>query len=242
MVARETHSSPRQGVLYLVATPIGNLEDFSLRGKRILSEVDVVAAEDTRRTSWLLRRFGIRAKKLFSFYQENERRRLSQLTDALLSGKKVALVSNAGTPLISDPGYKLVRKAIAAGAKVVVIPGPSAVIAALIVSGFSPARFLFLGFLPKKKGERRKLLRRLGKLDPRLTKTVVFYESPNRLKKTLEIVQEVLGNISVAICRELTKKHEEVLRGTVQEILLELEKEKVKGEVTVVVSLSNETH
>ena len=228
-----------RGKLYLIATPIGNLDDITFRAKKTLGQVDLVLAEDTRRTKQLLTYLGLTQKRLISYYQENETKRLAKIISWLQKGKIVGLVSNAGTPLLADPGYKLVREVIARGFAVEAIPGPSALLTALVVSGFPPDHFVFLGFLPKRMGRKRKLLQQLSKINQKLIPTVVFYEAPTRLLKTLALMKELFGNIRVAVCRELTKKFEEVIRGRLEEVLLELKGRKViKGEITVVFVLS----
>jgi len=224
-----------KGKLYLISTPIGNLGDITIRAKKVLGQVDLILAEDTRKTNQLLSRLGITKKKLVSYYQENETKRIPVIVGWLQEGKNIGLVSNAGTPLLADPGYKLVREVAARGFPVEAIPGPSALLTALVVSGFPPDHFVFLGFLPKRAGRKKKLLSQLAKIDHKLIPTVVFYEAPTRLLKTLAIIKELFGNVRLAVCRELTKKFEEVIRGRLDQILLELEKkEKIKGEVTVV--------
>jgi 16S rRNA (cytidine1402-2'-O)-methyltransferase len=199
--------------LYLVATPIGNLEDMSLRAIRILSQVRLIAAEDTRKTKRLLSAYNIKTP-LVSYYEHSKLSKLSQLLRQLEEGD-IALVSEAGMPGISDPGYELVTAAIEHGIPVVPIPGPSAVLAALAISGLPANQFLFLGFLPRRKGERRRLLQSIA-LE---THTIVAFEAPHRLLKALADVLEVLGNRRIAICRELTKIHEEVFRGTISQAL-----------------------
>jgi len=219
--------------LYLVSTPIGSLNDITLRAQEVLARVEIILAEDTRKTGRMLRKMGIGYRRLVSYYEENEARRIPEVINWLKEGKEVALVSNSGTPLISDPGYKLVREAVKQGLKVIPVPGASAVLSSLVVSGFPINQFVFLGFLPKKEAKKRKRLEELGGV-----KTVVFYESPQRIVKTLEVVKETLGNIKIALCRELTKIHEKVIRGNVDHLLLELKKErKIKGEITVVLFL-----
>ena len=218
-----------KGTLSLVATPIGNLEDVTLRCLRILQEVDVVAAEDTRRTGILLSRHGIRAKALMSFNDHNARQRIPHLLDALRVGKSVAVVSDAGTPGINDPAFVLVREAIAEGIPVSPIPGPSAVIAALVCSGLPTDRFRFLGFLPKKKGQRRRLLEEMAGVDD----TVVCFESPHRISSTLEMLAEAMPAHSVVIARELTKMHEEFLRGTAAELAGALRGKQLRGELVI---------
>ncbi len=215
--------------LYLVSTPIGNLEDITLRALRTLKEVDVIAAEDTRRTSNLLKFYDIQ-KPLTSYYDHNKERRAGELIQKLKTGKSIALVSDAGTPGISDPAYYLVRIALREGIRVIPIPGPSAPIAALQVSGLPPDRFAFEGFLPRKKGRRESRLKELREEE----RTILLFEAPHRLLATLRCILEVLGDRNAAICRELTKKFEEVLRGKVSELIRELEKRRPRGELVIV--------
>lgn len=218
-----------KGRLYLCATPIGNLEDATLRLIRILGEVDVVAAEDTRRTRKLLTHFNIRAR-LFSYHQGNEHKQTGYLIHKLEQGCRVAMVSDAGMPGISDPGYKLVQAAIIADVPVEVIPGPSSVLAALVLSGLPTARFSFEGFLPRSPGEKAMRLKALAGDD----RTVVMFEAPGRVKDTLEVILEVLGDRQIALARELTKVHEQIIRGPVSRVLDRLPGE-VLGEVVLVV-------
>lgn len=213
--------------LYVVATPIGNLEDITLRALRILSEAYVIAAEDTRTTRKLLSHHGIKAR-LISYNQHNMRQRTPSLIHALDNGD-VALVSEAGMPAISDPGFELVTAVLDAGHDVVPIPGASAVLAALAVSGLPTKRFTFLGFLPRRKGERRKLLESLRD-DP---STLVIFESPRRLQTALAALHETLGDRRIAVCRELTKLHEETFRGTITEAIAHFAEP--RGEFTLVV-------
>lgn len=199
-----------KGTLYLVATPIGNLGDLSPRAVDVLAAVDVVAAEDTRRTRKLLSAAGV-GNRLVSFHRDNERAQWRRLIDELEAGHDVALVSDAGMPLVADPGEDLVRRAADAGVDVVVVPGPSAVVAALAVSGLPTGRFVFEAFLPRKDGERRRRLETLAGEE----RTMVFLESPNRVGATLTAMADVFGgDRRVAVCRELTKVHEEVWRGS----------------------------
>jgi 16S rRNA (cytidine1402-2'-O)-methyltransferase len=218
------------GTLYLVGTPIGNLGDISERARVTLDAVDVVAAEDTRRTRGLLAALGLRAR-LVSFHEGNERERTERLLEELRAGRDVAVVSDAGMPGLSDPGFRLVRVCAEAGIDVRVVPGPSAVVSALVVSGLPTDRFVFEGFLPRRAGERRA---RLDALAPE-PRTVVFFESPRRLAAMLEEAAAALGDRRVAVARELTKLHEEVIRGRVSEVLARLEDREVRGEVVVVV-------
>ncbi len=215
------------GALYVVATPIGNLEDVTLRALRVLREASLIAAEDTRTTRKLLSRYDVHTP-VTSFHDANAARKLPVLLAALRDGA-VALVSDAGMPLVSDPGYQLVSAATAAGVPVVAVPGPSAVTAALVVSGLPADRFLFLGFLPRKAGERRSALRALA----REQHTLVAFEAPHRLRQTLHDLLTALGDRRIAVCRELTKLHEEVFRGSVQEALAHFTEP--RGEFTLVV-------
>lgn len=218
------------GVLHIVATPIGNLGDLSDRARETLGAVDLVVAEDTRRTGRLLQAIGVRAT-LRSFFEGNERARTPAIVRELVDGRSVALVSDGGMPLVSDPGYRLVAACIEAGVEVRVVPGPSAVLAALVVSGLPTDRFSFEGFLPRTAGERRARLAAVAH-DPR---TLVFFESPRRVPGMLRDLLTTLGDRRVALCRELTKLHEEVRRGTAAEVLASVEDDPLRGEVVVVV-------
>jgi 16S rRNA (cytidine1402-2'-O)-methyltransferase len=217
--------------LYLVATPIGNLEDITLRALRVLRECDVVAAEDTRRTGLLLKHFEI-SKPLLSYFQFNEARRSEELLERLSRGEKIALVTDAGSPGISDPGERVVQAAIAAGFRVEPVPGPSALVAALTASGLPSDEFHFVGFLPHKSGQRRTRLESLRNTGG----TLVFYESPYRVEKILGELKEVFPERQVVLARELTKKFEEFLRGTPAELLEVLQKRSLKGEFVVLVA------
>ena len=214
-------------MLYIVATPIGNLEDITLRAVRTLKEVDYIAAEDTRHVQILLQKYEIH-KPAISFHAWSDDRKLSQLTDMLRQGKSIALVSDAGTPGISDPGYVLVKAAIEAGISIVPIPGPSAVITALCASGLPTPQFLYLGFLPVKKG--RQTMLETFKDEER---TIVFYESPHRIIKTLSEFAQKFPGRRMVIARELTKMFEEFFRGTTGEALAHFEKKSPKGEFVV---------
>jgi 16S rRNA (cytidine1402-2'-O)-methyltransferase len=216
--------------LFLVSTPIGNLEDITLRAIRVLKEVDLIACEDTRRTRILLSHYGIHTA-LTSLYDEIERKKGEVLVEKLLDGRSLAYVSDAGTPLISDPGYHLVRLAIEAGIHVVPVPGPSAVITALSIAGMPSDRFAFFGFLPEKAGRRQSFLQKLKTLPM----TLVFYESPRRIVDSLKDIRDVLGDRDVAVTRELTKVFEEVIRGRVDELVGKLEAQDIKGEITLLV-------
>jgi 16S rRNA (cytidine1402-2'-O)-methyltransferase len=228
----EKHENPsvEPGVLYVVSTPIGNLEDITLRALRVLKEVDLVAAEDTRHTGLLLEHYGIK-KKLESYHDFNKEHKAPVLIQELKSGRSVAVTSDAGTPGISDPCYLLVKLAIQENIKVVPIPGASALLSALVVSGLPTDRFTFEGFLPAKSGKRRKRLEELCEEK----RTLVFYESPHRLLKTLEDISEILGERKMVVARELTKKFEEIKRGTPKEIKEYFQKSKVKGELVLVI-------
>jgi 16S rRNA (cytidine1402-2'-O)-methyltransferase len=219
------------GTLYLVATPIGNLEDITLRALRVLRECDVVAAEDTRRSGQLLKHFGI-SKPLLSCFHFNEARRSAELIERLRRGEKVALVTDAGSPGISDPGERVVSAALAAGLRVESVPGPCALVAALTASGLPTDEFHFVGFLPHKSGQRR---RRLDGLQT-VPGTLVFYESPFRIERLLGELQEVFPDRRVVLARELTKRFEELLRGTPVELLAVARQRPLKGEFVVLVS------
>jgi 16S rRNA (cytidine1402-2'-O)-methyltransferase len=219
------------GTLYLVATPIGNLEDITLRALRTLKECDVVAAEDTRRTGQLLKHFGI-AKPLLSYFQFNEARRSEEIIERLRRGEKVALVTDAGSPGISDPGERVVKAAIAAGLRVEPVPGPCALVAALTASGLPTEEFHFIGFLPHKQGQRRRQLERLKGYQG----TLVLYESPYRVERLLGELNELFAGRQVVLARELTKKFEEYLRGTPAELLAVLKQRSLKGEFVVLVA------
>jgi 16S rRNA (cytidine1402-2'-O)-methyltransferase len=224
------------GTLYVVATPIGNLEDISARALRILGEVDLIACEDTRHTRKLLDRYGI-SKPLVSYHEHNESARAAELMIDLLAGKNIALVSDAGTPLIADPGYRLVEQARQRGVTVSPVPGPSALLAALSASGLPTDSFVFLGFLPPKQGQRRKLLEEWKSLPA----TLVFYEAPHRILETLEDIAAIFGPRHCVLARELTKIHEEFLRGTPSQLREALaERAAVKGEITAMIAKSAE--
>jgi 16S rRNA (cytidine1402-2'-O)-methyltransferase len=219
------------GTLYLVATPIGNLEDITLRALRILKEAGRIACEDTRQTRKLLNHYGI-AKPTVSYHEHNEAQRSVELIAELQRGGAVALVSDAGTPLVSDPGYRLVRAAIENGIRVEAIPGASALLAALAGSGLPTDSFHFGGFLPAKAGQRVKALEALA----HESATLIFYEAPHRILETLEAVQQVMGDRPVVVARELTKMHEEFLRGAASEVRATLAaRESIRGEITLLV-------
>jgi 16S rRNA (cytidine1402-2'-O)-methyltransferase len=222
------------GTLFVVATPIGNLEDITVRALRVLRDVTIIAAEDTRRTAHLLARHAI-STPTTSLHEHNERQKTPLLIGRLLRGDHVALVSDAGTPTVSDPGTHLIRSAREAGVRVEPIPGPSAVIAALSISGLSTEIFTFLGFPPKRRGPRGVWFQRLLHLDG----TAIFFEAPHRIKETLTELGRMAGNISVFVSRELTKAHEESVIGPIQTVLDQLQDG--RGEYTVVVTIGHET-
>src|SRR5213076_1774967 len=219
------------GTLYLVATPIGNLEDITLRALRALRECDVIAAEDTRRTGQLLKHFGI-SRPLLSYFRFNEAKRTGQIIERLGRGEKVALVADAGSPGISDPGERVVSAALAAGFRVEPVPGACALVAALTASGLPAVEFHFIGFLPHKSGQRRNKLESLKSISG----TLLLYESPYRIEKLLAEVNEIFPDRPVVLARELTKKFEEFLRGTPAELLEAARKRSLKGEFVVMVS------
>lgn len=223
--------NPESGTLYVVSTPIGNLEDVTLRALKILKDVDMIAAENTRQTRGFCSHYNIKTR-LISYHQHNQRSRGPELIERLKKGSDIALVTSAGTPSISDPGSLLVNMALGNGIRVSPIPGPSAAIAALSVSGLHVDRFLFLGFLSNKTGKRKKELRDLAHEQ----RCMVFYEAPHRIKAMLKDINEVLGDRYVVILRELTKIYEEIKRGTVSLILKELDDHILKGEFTVVLA------
>lgn len=223
--------SSSKGTLYVVSTPLGNLEDMTLRGIRILKEADLIAAEDTRTTRKLLHRYGIQTSQT-SYFEHNEPRKAETLLARLKRGQRIALVSEAGTPGISDPGFRLIRLAIEHDIPVVPIPGPSAVTTALSVSGLPTDSFLFLGFLPSKPTRRRKAIEAWKDWD----RTLILYESPHRLLATLTDLLEILGDREIALARELTKRFEEILRGRISEVLRSLGERRIKGEITLVVA------
>jgi 16S rRNA (cytidine1402-2'-O)-methyltransferase len=223
------------GTLYLVATPIGNLEDITLRALRTLNECDVVAAEDTRRTGQLLKHFGV-SKPLLSYFQFNEAKRSEEIIQRLRRGEKVALVTDAGSPGISDPGERVVKAAIAAGLRVESVPGPSALVAALTASGLPTDEFHFIGFLPHKSGQRRRQLERLKCY----AGTLVLYESPYRVERLVGELNELFAGRQVVLARELTKRFEEYLRGTPPQLLEVLRIRSLKGEFVVLVAADAE--
>ena len=218
------------GALYIISTPIGNLKDVTHRSLELLSDVDLIAAEDTRRTGVLLKHYGIKTP-LSSFNSYNQVKKSDRLIARLTAGHDLALVSDAGTPGVSDPLYYLVKAALDKRVPVVSLPGPSAVLAALTVSGLPINRFVFEGFLPRKKG-RKKLIEELAQEK----RTIVLFESPHRIVKTLNELYQVMGDRKAVLARELTKIHEEVIRGTLGALATKAEEQKLKGEITLVIS------
>lgn len=218
------------GILYIVSTPIGNLNDITFRAVEVLKQVDLIACEDTRRTKILLEKFGL-AKNLISYYNYNERQRAEEIIRELKSGKNVALVSDSGTPGISDPGFVLIKRAIEENITVIPIPGPTAFVCALVGSGLPMDEFVFVGFLPHKKGRKTKL-KKLSEEE----RTIILYESPHRLIETLNEILEIFGDREIAVAKELTKIHEEFFRGKISEVLKKLTPDKIKGEFVIVIS------
>ena len=216
--------------LYLLATPIGNLEDITLRCLRILREADIIAAEDTRQTVKLLNHYDIK-KPMISYHEHNKKSKGDEIINLLLEGKNIALVSDAGMPCISDPGEDLVRLCVAKGIKVVPVPGPSASLTALSISALSTSRFVFEGFIPVKGKERRERLQRLSKED----RTIILYEAPHRLLATLKDLREHMGNPKVSISRELTKRFEETVRTDLEGAITEFEGRSIKGEFVLII-------
>jgi len=219
------------GTLYIIATPIGNLEDMTYRAVRILGEVDLIAAEDTRHSLKLLNHFNI-SKPLTSYFDHNQQLKGERILSTLLQGKSVALISDAGTPCVSDPGYHLVRDAVAAGIAVIPIPGPCAAVTALSASGLPSDIFTFAGFPPSRQGKRRSFLAGMAGLPG----TLMLYEAPHRLEDSLRDMHEVLGERQIVVARELTKIFEEFIRGTVSEVMAIVARDKVRGEVVILVA------
>lgn len=219
-----------KGTLYIVSTPIGNLEDITFRAVRILKEVDLIAAEDTRHTLKLLNHYGI-SRPLISYWGEKEKTKAEEVIGSLDAGNSVALVSDAGTPGISDPGSVLIRRALEEGIEVVPVPGPTALIAALTISGFSTEGFVFCGFLPAKQSQRRKFLDEL-RLEKR---TVVIYESPHRVLESMAEISEIFEDRRMVLVKEITKLYEEVIRGAAHEVFERLKESKIVGEYVLVI-------
>lgn len=218
------------GTLYLVATPIGNLADITHRALQVLRDVDVIACEDTRHTQKLLNHYGITTRTV-SYHEHNEHQRAAQLVDQLKQGTNIAVVSDAGTPAVSDPGFRLVRAAIESEVPVVPVPGPSALISALIAAGLPTDEFFFAGFLPAKSNARRARLRELQTVPG----TLIFYEAPHRLAATLKDAYEILGEREAVVARELTKVHEEIRRGRLSELSEHYQREEPRGEIVMLI-------
>ena len=222
--------------LYIISTPIGNLGDITKRAIDTLKKLDILLVEDTRVSGKLLKNFDIEVK-MVSFNEHSEKTKTASIISLLKEGKTVGIVSDAGTPLISDPGFLLVREAVKNGIKVIAVPGPTALIYALSVSGLPTDKFIFLGYLPKKEGKRTNILKNLKKVSEHITATVIFYESPYRLLATLKTIKEVFGDIDIVICRELTKLHEEIRREKVTEAIKHFSEIAPKGEFTLLFHL-----
>lgn len=227
------------GKLFIVSTPIGNFEDITLRALSTLRDAEVILAEDTRTTANLLRYYDIPRKEIISFFEGNEEKRNPEVLNLLISGKNIALVSESGTPLVSDPGYKLIRELVSNGIKIETIPGPTALVAALVISGLPTNSFLFLGFLPKKSGKAATILENTKSALSTLSqcKSVILYESPHRIIKTLQLIEDVYGDIEVVVARELTKIHEEVRREKVSAAINHFTQQKPRGEFVVLFSV-----
>lgn len=220
------------GTLFIISTPIGNIKDITFRAVDLLRECDFILCEDTRETQKLLNYYSIK-NNLISFFEHNQKKRLPEIMEKLKGGKNIALVSSRGTPVISDPGFFLVEAAVNSGIKVSPVPGASALLLALVASGLPADDFIFLGFLRKKPGKMKNQIREAAALN----KTIVFYESPNRLKKTLSLLSEILpGTTKICIARELTKVHEEFIRGDLKDVLATITQRDVKGELVVLIS------
>ena len=221
-----------QGTLYVISTPIGNLGDITKRAVETLKNLDILLVEDTRVSGRLLKNFDIDVK-MTSFNEYSEKTKTASIISLLKKGKTVGIISDSGTPLISDPGFLLVREAVKNGIQITAIPGPTALIYALSISGLPTDKFIFLGYLPKKEGKKTNILKNLKKASEYITATVIFYESPYRLLSTLKSINEVFGDIDIVICRELTKLHEEVLRDSVSNLIEHFSTTAPKGEFTI---------
>ena len=240
------------GILYIVATPIGNLQDISVRAIKTLTQVDAIACEDTRRTGILLQQIMALnttnttnttnnpiKPRLVSYYEQNEMQRIPEIINALKDNLNIALVSDAGTPMISDPGFKLVRECIKEGIKVESIPGPSSVITSLTLSGLPTDKFLFLGYPPRKPGHRRTLFENVKSMTNLIRSTIIFFEAPHKLLRTLEELKEVFGDIDIVLCRELTKVYEEIRREKISQSIQHFNKTIPKGEFVVLFNLGS---
>lgn len=219
----------QSGILYICGTPIGNLEDITLRCLAILKKVDLIAAEDTRHTKILLNHYQIR-KPLTSYHKYSKEKKIEYILQLLQEGKDIALLSDAGMPGICDPGYEIINRAIENNITLIPVPGVSALTTALIISGFAMQRFIFEGFIPRKKGEKEKFFLNLKEEE----RTIVFYEAPHRINDTLVVLREIMGDRRIVIARELTKKFEEIIRGNLSNVIDELADRKIKGEITLV--------
>lgn len=234
------------GTLYIVSTPIGNLQDITLRAMKTLFEVDIIACEDTRRTGLLLEKlresFAQNPQdkiipRLLSYYDQNEQQRIPEVIAALRDGVNIALVSDAGTPTVSDPGFKLIRECAAQGLRMEAVPGASSILTALVVSGLPTDKFLFVGYPPHKSGHRMKFFENLQTSQEYIKSTIILFEAPHKLLKSLENLQTVTGDIPIVLCRELTKMYEEVRRETISESLQHFKKTKPKGEFVILFHL-----
>jgi len=221
----------KEGKLYIVATPIGNMKDITFRAVEALKSSGLIIAEDTRVTKKLLNNYGIKTQ-LISYHKFNEKKRTEEIAGIISGGKDVSLVSDAGTPLISDPGFVIVRECINRGIEVVPVPGPSSVTASLVVSGFDPAKFFFCGFLDRKKAAKEKQLRELETIDA----PVVIFEAPGRVKGTLAVVSAVLGSRRAAVVKEISKVHEKIYRGAVEEVSASIDEDALKGEFIIIIA------
>jgi 16S rRNA (cytidine1402-2'-O)-methyltransferase len=231
------------GDLYIVATPIGNLQDITIRAIETLNFVDLIISEDTRKSGILIKsvkeRFNaqIKSPKFISYFEQNEQRKIPDIISLLKQGLNIALVSDAGTPTISDPGYKLVRECVTEKIKVISVPGPTSVIAALVSSGLPTDKFTFLGFLPKKEAHRISILKKCQEISKILKTTFIIFVAPHDLLETLKEIKESIGDIELVISREITKIHEETLKGTASELILNSEKKPLKGEIVLLFNL-----
>jgi|SRR3990167_7150519 len=226
------------GTLYIVATPIGNLQDITLRAIKLLKETEYIACEDTRTANILLKSIGAEKNKfLISYFEGNEDARIPKIINLLKNGKDVALITDAGTPGISDPGFRVVRSALNEGIAVRTLPGPSAGISGIVISGLPTDKFIFLGFPPQKEANRKRLFTSLKEVLKIIEATVIIYESPHKILRTLKNLEEIFGNIEIVIERELTKIHEEVVRAKISEFIEKLNKNKIKGELIILFSL-----
>jgi len=230
------------GTLYIVATPIGNLQDITLRALNTLRDVNFIACEDTRVAATLIRHyFETDPKpiidKLFSYFEQNEVVKIDKVITLLRNEQNVALISDAGTPTISDPGFKLIREALKEGIKVVSIPGPSSVVSALVSSGLPTDKFTFVGFLPQKPGHRITFLKNLFESQKLISTTVIMFESPYKILTSFKDIQSVFGDIEIVMARELTKLHEEVVKSKISELIKRIETKKLKGEITLLFNL-----